>query len=97
MKKTIKITYLKKATKFFKKNSSLLDEKSIDELIVKFVKYKFFDIATSIDFKELKGNLKGFYRIRKGNVRIIFKIVDSEIIIEAIVNDIDFRGNIYDK
>ena len=48
-----------------------------------------------MDIKELKGSLLGKSRVRKGKVRIIFEILVDEIIIESIVEDIDFRGNIY--
>ena len=36
-----------------------------------------------------------YYRIRKGNIRIIIQTVDDTIIIEAIIEDIGFRGDIY--
>jgi len=45
--------------------------------------------------KALKGDLLGKYRIRKNSIRIIFSIYEEEVIIEAIVENIDFRGNIY--
>jgi len=37
------------------------------------------------------------YRIRKGNIRIILTLEDNEIIIETIITDIGFRGDIYKK
>ena len=40
MKKKIKITYLKKATKFLKKNS-IITEKEVDDLVIKFIKKHF--------------------------------------------------------
>ena len=46
-------------------------------------------------YKTLKGELKGKYRIRKGKIRIIVTVKDNEVIIEAIIENIDFRGNIY--
>ena len=95
MKKDIKLTYLKKATKFLDKNQNILTEKQADELIVKFIKKKFYSINTNVDYKQMQGNIKDIYRIRKANIRIILKIVDNEIIIEAIIQDIGFRGNIY--
>ncbi|MDY0116829.1 MAG: hypothetical protein RBR59_04530 [Sulfurimonadaceae bacterium] len=49
----------------------------------------------NIDLKELKGNFQNKYRIRKGNIRIIVEMMNEEIIIEAIINDIDFRGDVY--
>ena len=95
MKKDIKLTYLKKATKFLVKNKNILTEEQADELIVKFIKKRFYNIDTNIDYKQMQGNIKDIYRIRKSNIRIILKIVDDEIIIEAIIQDIGFRGDIY--
>ena len=94
MKKKIKITYLKKATKFLKKNSTIT-EKEVDELVIKFIKKHFFNIDENIDYKQMKGNLKDIFRIRKANIRIIIQLIDGDIIIEAIINDIGFRGDIY--
>jgi mRNA interferase RelE/StbE len=95
MKKDIKLTYLKKATKFLDKNKDILTEEQADELIIKFIKKKFYNINTNIDYKQMQGSVKDIYRIRKADIRIILKIVDNEIIIEAIIQDIGFRGNIY--
>jgi len=95
MKKDIKLTYLKKATKFLNKNRSVLTESEVDALIVKFIKKKLYNIDVTIDFKQMKGDIQDIYRIRKGNMRIIIKLIDGEIIIEAIVEDIGYRGDIY--
>jgi len=95
MKKDIKLTYLKKATKFLSKNKTKLTEEQTDELIIKFIKKKFYNIDENIDFKQMKGDIKDIYRIRKGNIRILVKIINNEIIIEAIIEDIGFRGDIY--
>ncbi len=46
-----------------------------------------------LDIKSLKGDWKGFFRMRVGKVRVIFTI-DLEAD-ELQVYDIDFRGNIY--
>ena len=89
-----KITYLKKATKFLKKNS-IIAEREVDELVIKFTKKHFFNIDENIDYKQMQGNLKDIFRIRKGDIRIIVKVINEEIIIEAIINDIGFRGDIY--
>ncbi len=47
-----------------------------------------------LDIKKLKGELKGFSRLRVGNIRVIFQI--RKEIGEIFVYDINFRGNIYD-
>lgn len=95
MKRDVKLTYLKKAKKFLDKNKNLLTENQVDELVIKLIKKHFYNIDENIDYKQLQGNFKDYYRIRKGNIRIILKIEDNNIIIEAIVEDIGFRGNIY--
>jgi len=95
MKKEIKLTYLKKSKKFLDKNVSVITENQVDELIIKFIKRHFYNIDINVDYKQLQGNLKDTFRIRKGNIRIIAKVVDDEIIIEAIIEDIGFRGDVY--
>ena len=77
------------------KNSGVITENQVDELVIKFVKKHFYNIDINVDYKQLQGNLKDIFRIRKGNIRIIVKVVDDEIIIEAIIEDIGFRGDVY--
>jgi len=95
MKKEIKLSYLKKAIKFLNKNSSIITEDEVDDLVIKFIKKKFYNIDANIDYKQMKGAISNIYRIRKANIRIIVKVENSEIIIEAIIVDIGFRGGIY--
>ena len=95
MKKDIKLTYIKKATKFLDKNRATLTQTQVDELVIKFVKKKFYGIDTNIDYKQMSGSISNIYRIRKANIRIILKLENDEIIIEAIITDIGFRGDIY--
>ncbi len=95
MKKDIKLIYLKKAKKFLDKNKSVINENQVDDLVIKFIKRHFYKCDENIDYKSLQGNLKDYFRIRKGNLRVIIKVIDEEIIIEAIIEDIGFRGNIY--
>ncbi|NCR11040.1 MAG: type II toxin-antitoxin system RelE/ParE family toxin [Microcystis aeruginosa LG13-11] len=46
-----------------------------------------------LDIKKLKGELKGFSRIRVGKMRVIFEIVKETD--EIFIYEINFRGNIY--
>ena len=46
-----------------------------------------------LDIKNLKGEWKGYQRMRVGKMRIIFCISVEELL----VYEIDFRGNIYKK
>lgn len=90
----LKIIYLKDATKFLQKNS-ILKKSEVDNLVIKAIKKIKLNENNNIDLKKLKGELQNFYRIRKGKVRILFKIVDNEVMIEIIVDNIDFKGDIY--
>lgn len=47
----------------------------------------------NIDVKKMKGDWKGYHRIRIGKTRIILKTDFEKKII--IIDRIDFRGNIY--
>ncbi len=95
MIKTIKITYLKKASKFLLKNSNTITESEVDDLVVLAIKKKIYNLDVTLDIKDLKHNLRGKSRIRKGKIRIVFELIDDEVVVETIVEDIDFRGNIY--
>jgi mRNA interferase RelE/StbE len=97
MQKDIKLTYLKKATKFLSKNKNILTEEQVDALVINFIKKKFYNIDVNIDYKQMKGTISDIYRIRKANLRILVSVTDDEIIIEAIVEDIGYRGDIYKK
>ena len=93
----LKIRYLKKSKKFLKKNSHILNEDQADQALIQAAKKIFLHEDNTVDLKQLKGNLKKFYRIRINKVRILFEVEDGELHIIMIVNDIDFRGNIYDS
>ena len=97
MKKEIKLTYLKKATKFLDKHPSVITEKQVDTLVIKFIKKRVFNIDVNVDFKQMSGAISDVYRIRKGGIRIIVTLKDDEVIIEAIITEIGFRGDIYKR
>ena len=46
-----------------------------------------------INLKKLEGKWTGYYRLRKGKIRIIFYINKSEKVLY--VERVDFRGNVY--
>ena len=91
----LKIRYLKKAKVFLKKNSHLLSEEKVASLLILAAKKIFLKEDNIVDLKQLKGSLKKFYRIRVNKIRILFEVENNEIQIIMIVNDIDFRGDIY--
>ena len=47
----------------------------------------------NIDLKKLIGEWEGYYRLRKGRLRIIFEIIKTDQVL--FVDRIDFRGDVY--
>lgn len=47
----------------------------------------------NIDLKKLAGNWIGYYRLRKGKLRIIFEVKKAEKTL--FVEEVDFRGDVY--
>ena len=58
-----------------------------------FTKTEAFELIGNVDIKKLTGKWAGFYRIRRGKIRIIaeFNFKNPFVFIE----EIDWRGNIY--
>lgn len=90
----IKILYSKRAEKFILNNQSEITENETESLLIKAVKHLYKIEITNIDVKRLKGEYKNYFRIRKGKIRIVFKVVKEEIFIVS-VDNIDFRGEVY--
>ena len=91
----LEIHYLKKSDKFFSKNSHHLSKEKSNELIIKSVKKIVLKEDINVDVKQLKGNFQAYYRIRFKKIRILFELINNEIKITTIVNDVDFRGDVY--
>lgn len=90
----IDIVYDKKAEKFLKCNPHRITVEKTDALIQKAIQKLHGDRSVNVDVKALKGRSKGKYRIRTGDIRIIFYIERDAIIIVT-VEDIDLRGEAY--
>jgi len=78
------------AEKFLEKNQFTFEE--VSNLIKKAI-YFFQGEKVNVEIKKLKGKWTGFYRIRKGRLRVIaeFDFENSAVFIE----EIDWRGNVY--
>lgn len=92
--KTIDIVYSKSAEAFIEKNSVLLDFATSNTLLIKAMRTILHIEQSNIDLKKLKGISPAIYRIRKGDIRILFRYENGEIIVVH-VETIDFRGNVY--
>ena len=85
----------KASLKFLEKLSPKETEKLKDRLahLLQSIETEGIIPFNELDIKSLKGDWKGFFRMRVGKVRVVFTI-DLEAD-ELQVYDIDFRGNIY--
>jgi len=88
----IKIYYSNKVMKFLKLNH-ILSENTLDGLMIKSVK-RINGKSIRVDLKELHGKLQGLFRVRKGDIRIIFQYIKGEIHIVNI-ETIAYRGDVY--
>lgn len=90
----LEIRYSRSSEKFLSNNPTLINESEINQLIIRSIKSIYGVEPLTVDLKSLKGEYKGYYRIRKGSIRIIFHLERKEII-SVFVDNIDFRGSAY--
>lgn len=85
----------KASVKFLEKLSPKETEKIRDRLAILLQLLETEGIVpfNELDIKSLKGEWKGFFRMRVGKVRVVFTINLEADALQ--VYDIDFRGNIY--
>jgi len=83
------IGFSREAEKFLKREN--IRSEAVAE-ITKFLK-RMKGEPLSVDVKKLKGDWQGFYRIRKGKLRIIFELNFEEHLIY--VARVDHRGGVY--
>lgn len=83
------IEYSRHADKFIKREDISLE---VRELIENFLK-KMRGEPISVDVKKLRGKWKGYLRIKKGKLRVIFMVSFQDKVLY--VDRVDFRGNVY--
>lgn len=85
------IQYTKKAEKFFKKHEKVREqyELSIQRLITD-------DHLEEIDVKKISGKMNEYFRIRLGNYRVIYAVINKRIVV---INTLlaGARGDVYKK
>jgi mRNA-degrading endonuclease RelE of RelBE toxin-antitoxin system len=87
---------MKWAIEYSKRANDFIEEQGIQDKVRGSIKDFLLKITGSninIDIKKLKGAWAGYYRIRKGNIRIVIK-PDSESR-TIFVDVVDFRGSVY--
>jgi len=84
-----RIDYSRDAEKFIEKQNIRLE---VSEELKKFL-MKIKGENVNIDIKKLSGEWEGYYRLRKGKLRIIFEPNKTDKVL--FVERIDFRGDVY--
>jgi mRNA interferase RelE/StbE len=90
----LEIVYSKNADRFLSENANRITESEVDDLIVRAVKKILKIEEAAIDIKALRGEYRGYFRIRKGKIRIVFSLKRNEIPV-AFIRAIDFRKDVY--
>lgn len=85
-----KIEYHKEADKFLNKNPQ--HSETLKDALRSFVRYLEGE-TTPIDIKKLHAQWDGYYRIRRGDIRIILSFDREEQ--NMYIRKIDFRGSVY--
>ena len=85
-----KVYLSKSAEKFLEEG--MVSKGDVFDLVTKAIKV-FQGTKINLDIKKLKGEWRGFYRIRKGDARIITSFNFDDCI--ARVEIIDWRGGVY--
>ena len=87
--KDIRLDYSRNAEKFFEKHEDIREEFKRD--VVKLITG---DHPEQVNFKPLKGKLKGYSRIAIGGYRVIYMKSGDEIIVISVIYA-GSRGDIY--
>lgn len=85
------IQYTKAADKFFKTHEDVREqyEDSIKELLVG-------DHPERVDVKRIKGKRGDYYRIRLGNYRVVYALINGKVIVVSTILG-GSRGDVYKK
>lgn len=89
------IKFRKNAIKFLEKANAEDTEKiqeKLNQLLI-FIEEQGIIPFTELDIKKMKGDWEGFYRLRIGKIRIIFKVAMDVREIE--IYAIGMRGDVY--
>jgi mRNA interferase RelE/StbE len=83
------VAYSKRADSFIKEQGI---QTTVRELVRDFI-LKITGAPGNVDVRKLKGDWAGYYRIRKGKIRIIIKPDSGSATV--FVDAVDFRGSVY--
>jgi len=83
-----KLLYHPRCIKFLQK----LPKRETDKILLKIGQLKKDPLSSELDIKKL-ATTKRSYRLRIGNIRVIYEVENKGKVIY--IHEIDFRGNIY--
>lgn len=93
----MEVQFSKRAVKFLKK----LDAKTLERVRQKILQLQARIEAEGVipfnelDIKKLKGQWDGYFRLRVGQIRVIFTLTADDIEV-LLIYDIDVRGSVYE-
>ncbi|MBD2231105.1 type II toxin-antitoxin system RelE family toxin [Phormidium tenue] len=93
----MEVQFSKRAVRFLKKQ----DAKTADRIRQKILQLQsMLEVEgvipfNELDIKKLKGQWDGYFRLRIGQIRVIFTVVAGEIEV-LLIYDIDVRGSVYE-
>ncbi len=93
----MEVQFSKRAVRFLKKQ----DAKTADRIRQKVLQLQSMLETEGVipfnelDIKKLKGQWDGYFRLRVGQIRVIFTVVEGEIEV-LLIYDIDVRGSVYE-
>jgi mRNA interferase RelE/StbE len=93
MKKAFVFQFSKQAEKFLAK-TPLISKDEVKEALAKAIAMLEKESSVSIDVKPLHGEYKGYYRLRKGILRVVFRYENNTLIIVSVLS-VGTRGSIY--
>ena len=90
----VRFVYSDQAEKFLRKNSNRLSFEQTEEA-VRLALRKILRLENNnADIKRLKAEWKGHWRVRLGDIRVIFRYERGELIVSYITRS-EFRGSAY--
>ncbi len=87
---------MKWTVEYSKRANAFVEEHGIRDKVRESIRSFILRITGSninVDAKKLKGEWAGYYRIRKGKIRIILKVESESKTV--FVDIVDFRGSVY--
>jgi mRNA interferase RelE/StbE len=94
IEKRYRFIFSKQAQKFLERNAARLTRDEAEVAVVKAIRRLTHEEINSANVIAMKGDYKGYFRVRMGTVRIVFAYLEGAIRIVDI-HTIDFRGSVY--